>query len=65
MRLLTAHKILVMAWLLLCAAMIAWGAVHGIARHERNAWLPLALGAAALPPGALYLRKLYRKPPIR
>jgi hypothetical protein len=65
MRLLTAHKILVAAWLVLCAVMIAWGLVHGVHRREPNAWMPLALGAAALPPGAWYLRKLYRRPPIR
>jgi hypothetical protein len=65
MRLLTAHKILVIAWLLLCVAMIAWGAVHGLVRHQPNAWWPLVLGAAALPPGVIYLRKLYREPPIR
>jgi hypothetical protein len=65
MRLLTAHKILVGAWLALCVVMIEWGALHGIVRHEPNAWIPLALGAAALPPGVLYLRKLYRAPPIR
>ena len=65
MGLLTAHKILVIAWLVLCAVMIAWGVVHGVLRREPQAWIPLALGAAALPPGALYLRKLYRTPPIR
>ena len=63
MRLLTAHKILVSAWLGLCVAMIAWGARH---LHDgRGGWIPLALGACALPAGALYLRKLYRRPPLK
>ncbi len=63
MRLLTAHKILVVAWLVLCVAMIAWGARH--ARDGRGGWIPLALGAAALPAGAVYLRHLYRRPPLK
>ncbi|HZS36443.1 MAG TPA: hypothetical protein VFF06_06440 [Polyangia bacterium] len=65
MRLLTAHKILVSAWLVLCAVMIVWGVVHAVLRREPHAWMVLAMGAVALPPGALYLRKLYRTPPIR
>ena len=65
MRLLTAHKILISATLVLAVVLIVWGAVHGLARHEPGAWTAFALGAVMLPAGALYLRKLWRNPPIR
>jgi NhaP-type Na+/H+ or K+/H+ antiporter len=65
MRLLLWHKILVSATLVLCVVLIIWGAVHWFGRHEPNAWIPMALGAVMLPTGALYLRKLFRSPPIR
>jgi len=64
MRLLTAHKILVSAALVLGALLVVWGVVHGIVRHEPNAWISLAIGVVVVPLGALYLRKLYRNPPI-
>jgi hypothetical protein len=64
-RLLTAHKILVSAALGLGVVMTSWGAVHGLSRHEPGAWVVFVLGVAALPVGVLYLRKLWRNPPIR
>ncbi len=65
MRLLLWHKILVSAALALCLVLIAWGIVHSLVRHESGAWVPMALGALMLPPGVLYLRKLFRSPPIK
>ncbi len=64
MRLLTAHKILIGAALMLSVVLIIWGVVHG-RRGEPGAWAVLALGAVMLPLGALYLRKLFRSPPLR
>jgi hypothetical protein len=61
-RLLTAHKILVGAALGLSAILVVWGLSN---RGQPGAYLVLALGAAALLPGALYLRKLRKNPPIR
>jgi hypothetical protein len=65
MRLLTAHKILVGFALALGVVLTVWGALHGLVRHEPGAWSAFALGAAMLPVGAWYLRKLRRNPPIR
>ncbi len=65
MRLLTAHKILISAALALALILVAWGAVHGGARHESGGWFALALGLVTAPAAALYLRKLYRNPPLR
>jgi hypothetical protein len=65
MRLLTAHKILVGAATSLGVVLLAWGAVHALQRGERQGWPALALGAAMLPLGLLYLRKLRKNPPIR
>jgi hypothetical protein len=64
MRLLTAHKILISAALGLGAILAVWGIVHG-RRGEPGAWGVFALGAAMIPLGILYLRKLLRNPPIR
>ncbi len=61
-RLLTAHKILVSAFLGLAVVLILWGIRH---RGQPNAWVAIAIGAVALPAGALYLRKLYRSPPVK
>jgi hypothetical protein len=65
MRLLTAHKILVSAGLLLAAVLVVWGAVHGLKRHEPRAWVAFVIGLCMLPAGGLYLRKLLKNPPIR
>ncbi|HEY7955461.1 MAG TPA: hypothetical protein VII38_09210 [Polyangia bacterium] len=65
MRLLTAHKILVGFAIALAAILIVWGTEHGLRRQQPNAWVALALGAAMLPVFVLYLRKLYRHPPVR
>ena len=65
MRLLTAHKILISAAMVLGVVLIVWGAVHGLARHEPGAWSAFVLGVVMLPAAALYLRKLKRNPPIR
>jgi hypothetical protein len=64
MRLLTAHKILISAALALGVILAIWGVVHG-RRGDPGAWSVFALGVAMLPAGLLYLRKLYRNPPIR
>ena len=64
MRLLTAHKILIVAALALGVVLVLWGVVHG-RRGEPGAWGVFALGLAAIPIGLLYLRKLLRNPPIR
>jgi hypothetical protein len=64
MRLLTAHKILISAFLGLSIIMFVWGMVHGF-RGDRNAWGVAALGGLAAPGAALYLRKLRRSPPIK
>ena len=61
-RLLTAHKILVSACLALAAILILWGVRH---REQPHAWVAIAIGAVALPVGALYLRKLFRAPPLK
>lgn len=65
MKLLQAHKILVGAALALGLILIAWGVVHGAQRGERQGWVLLGFGLVAVPLCALYLRKLFRNPPIR
>jgi 1,4-dihydroxy-2-naphthoate octaprenyltransferase len=62
--LLTAHRILVSAALALAVVLVAWGAVHGLVRHEPSARAVFVLGLVALPVGLLYLRKLWRNPPL-
>ena len=64
MRLLTAHKILIAAALFLAVVLTLWGAVHA-SRGEPNAWIVLAVGVTGIPALGLYLRKLYRNPPLR
>lgn len=64
MRLLTAHKILIASALVLGVILTVWGAVHG-ARGEPGAWVVFAVGVTLIPTLALYLRKLYRNPPLR
>jgi hypothetical protein len=61
MRLLTAHRILVSFALGLCVVLIAWGIRH---REMTGSLWVLGLGACAFPLLALYLRKLYRNPPL-
>jgi len=61
-RLLTAHKILVGACLGLALILILWGIAH---RAQPHAWVAIAIGAVVLPTGALYLRKLFRSPPLK
>jgi hypothetical protein len=63
--LLTAHKILITAGLVLATVMVAWGAVHALGRGEPGAWVVFALGVVAVPAALLYLRKLRVNPPIR
>jgi hypothetical protein len=63
--LLPAHKVLISAALALGVILLVWGVVHGVARREQAGWVALAIGAVAVPACALYLRKLYRNPPIR
>ena len=63
--LLQAHRILISAAVLLGGILVIWGIVHGALRHESAGWVALGLGSVALPIGALYLRKLFRNPPIR
>jgi hypothetical protein len=64
MRLLTAHKILISAAIVLGAILILWGLVHAN-RGQEGAWGVFALGVVVLPLGLVYLRKLIRNPPIR
>jgi hypothetical protein len=63
--LLQAHRVLISAAIGLSAILVVWGVVHGVVRHEPPGWVALGLGLVALPAGTLYLRKLYRNPPIR
>lgn len=63
--LLQAHRILISAAILLGAILIVWGIVHGGLRHQPAGWVALGLGSVALPVGVLYLRKLFRNPPIK
>lgn len=65
MRLLTAHKILVGFAIALALVLILWGCEHALVRHQPYAWVALVLGAVMLPIGILYLRKLYRHPPVK
>jgi hypothetical protein len=62
MRLLTAHRILVAASIGLQGLLVLWSAVH---RDRPGAWLPGVLALVTMPILALYLRKLYRNPPIK
>jgi hypothetical protein len=64
MRLLTAHKILISAALLLAVVLASWGVAHGL-RGDRGAWGVAALGVALIPTAGLYLRKLRRNPPLK
>ncbi|HEX2569992.1 MAG TPA: hypothetical protein VH877_10585 [Polyangia bacterium] len=63
--LLQAHRILISAAIVLGAILIVFGIVHGGLRHEPTGWVAFGLGCVALPIGLLYLRKLFRNPPIR
>jgi hypothetical protein len=63
--LLQAHRILISAAIALGAILMIWGIVHGALRHEPAGWVALCMGSVAFPAGVLYLRKLYRNPPIR
>jgi hypothetical protein len=65
MTLLPVHRLLISFAVAFSAILALWGVVHGVVRHEPVGWLTLGLGAVALPVLALYLRKLYRNPPIR
>ena len=65
MRLLTAHKILIGAALVLATLLVVWAVVHGIVRHESAAIPVGVVGLLAVPLLAVYLRKLLRNPPIR
>lgn len=65
MRLLTAHKILISCTLALALVLIIWGADHAFRRGQPDAWVALVLGLVMLPLGALYLRRIIRKPPVR
>lgn len=62
MRLLTAHKILISFALAMAAALTLWGASH---RRREGAWVALVLGVLMLPTLGLYLRKLFRNPPLK
>ena len=62
--LLTAHKILIFFTVLLGMALVAWGVVHAVFRHEPDAYGMLALGVIAWPVAFLYFVKLFRNPPI-
>jgi hypothetical protein len=62
--LLLAHKILIIAALVLSALLLLWGGIHWLARGEGDARVVFFLGALALPLGTLYARKLWRSPPI-
>jgi hypothetical protein len=64
MDLLRAHKILIVFTILLGFALVAWGVVHGLYRHEPDAYGMLVLGGMAWPIAAMYLIHLYRNPPI-
>ena len=61
MRLLTAHRILIAATLVLQVLLMAWSVAH---RHREGTWMPGALALVTFPVLALYLRKLYRNPPL-
>jgi hypothetical protein len=62
MRLLTAHRLLVACALALSLVLAIWGARH---RDLPSGGWVLALALVAMPLLGLYLRKLYRNPPIR
>ena len=62
MRLLTAHRILVAATMVLQVILILWSVAH---RDREGTWVPGVLAVVTLPVLALYLRKLYRNPPLR
>lgn len=64
MDLLRAHKILIFFTILLGFALVVWGVVHGVYRHEPDAYGMLFLGGMAWPIATMYLIKLYRNPPI-
>ena len=47
MDLLRAHKILVVLTIFLGFALVAWGVLHGVYRHESDAYGMLVLGTVA------------------
>lgn len=63
--LLTAHKILILFTVLLGLVLVVWGVVHGVYRHEPDAYGVLVLGLLAWPVALMYFVKLFRNPPIR
>ena len=65
MSLLRVHRLLIGSALAMSLVLLLWGVAHGVVRHEPRGWVALAIAALALPAGGLYLRKLYRNPPIR
>ena len=64
MDLLRAHKILIAFTILLGFALVVWGVVNTVYRHEPDAYAMLLLGGMAWPIATMYLIKLYRNPPI-
>ena len=64
MDLMRAHKILIVFTLLLGVALMVWGVVHGVYRHEADAYGMLILGAIVWPLAAIYLINISRNPPI-
>jgi hypothetical protein len=64
MDLLRAHRILILFTVFLGFALAAWGVVHGVYRHEADAYGMLVLGGMAWPIATMYLIHLYRNPPI-
>ena len=64
MGLLKAHKILIVFTILLGFALMTFGVVHGVYRHEADAYVMLILGAVAWPIAAIYLINVSRNPPI-
>jgi hypothetical protein len=61
-RLLSAHRLLVGAALVLQGLLIVWALRH---RDQPGARVTGVLAAVLVPVLALYLRKLYRNPPLK
>jgi hypothetical protein len=61
----TDHKTLIFLSLLLAIAMMVWGVVNRVYRHEPDAIAMLILGAVTWPVALMYFIRVYRNPPTR
>jgi hypothetical protein len=58
----TDHKVLIFLSLLCGVAMMVWGVVNRVYRHEPDAVMMLIMGAVTVPAALVYFVRVYRRP---